>query len=199
MGHTLIDQQFSAYVRTSLTSDYQPLLTSVAAASKATNQTLTSDMLIQAILDEANNKAAKKIVDDAQENAAMLAGRKGKKGGNSRAKGDKSDKKCGNCKKKGHINSNCFAPGGGKEEEAPEWWKKRFSGGKGKEKELKSKTAHIAEEKESNDKANCAFLIDIDHTALVCTSDFHKEASPQDWNDTPKHHNLLRCQQSLHT
>jgi hypothetical protein len=74
MGHTLPDQQFSAYVRTSLTSDYRRLLTSLAAASKATNQILTSDVLIQAILDEADNKAAEKNVDDAQENAAMLAG-----------------------------------------------------------------------------------------------------------------------------
>ena len=42
MGHSLPDQQFSAYVRTSLTSDYRPLLTSLAAASKATNQILAS-------------------------------------------------------------------------------------------------------------------------------------------------------------
>jgi len=61
---------------TSLTPDYRPLLTSLAAASKATNQVLTSDVLIQAILDEADNKAAEKNVDDARDNAAMLAGRK---------------------------------------------------------------------------------------------------------------------------
>ena len=176
MGHSLPDQQFSAYVRTSLTSDYQPLLTSLAAASKATNQILTSDVLIQAVLDEADNKAAERNVDDTQENVAMLAGRKGKKGGNSRTKGDKLDKKCRNCKKKGHTDGDCFAPGGGKEEEAPEWWKKRFGGGKGKEKELNSKTAHVAEEKESNDEANYTFLIDTNNIALVCTSNFHEEA-----------------------
>jgi len=133
-------------------------------------------VLIQAILDEAGNKAAEKNVDDARDNAAMLAGRKGQKGGSSKTKGDKLDKKCGNCKKKGHTNSDCFALGGGKEEEAPEWWKKRFGRGKGKEKESKSKTAHVAEEKESNDEANYAFLIDTDNIALVCTSDFHEEA-----------------------
>ena len=114
MGHPIIDQQFSAYVHTSLTSDYRPLLTSLTTASKATNQTLTADMLIQAILDKANNKATEKNIDDARENAAMLTGQKGKKGRNSRAKWDKLDKKCGNCKKKGHTNSDCFAPGGGK-------------------------------------------------------------------------------------
>jgi len=81
MGHSIADQQFSAYVRTSLTPDYRPLLTFLAAASKATNQTLASDVLIQAILDEADNKAAEKNIDDTQENVAMLAERKWKKGG----------------------------------------------------------------------------------------------------------------------
>ena len=170
MGHALSDQQFSAYIRTSLTSEYRPLLTSLSAASKATNQTLTSDVLIQAIFDEADNKATEKNVDDARENAAMLA-KAGKKGGNS--KGDKADKKCGNCKRKGHTDESCFAPGGGKEKEAPEWWKKKFGGEKGKEKETKN--ASVAEEKESTEE-NYAFLIDTDNVALVCTSNFHEEA-----------------------
>ena len=176
MGHSIVDQQFSAYIRASLTSDYRPLLTSLAAASKATKEILTSDVLIQTILDEADNKAAEKNIDESRENVAMLAGRKGKKGGNSRTKGDKSDKKCGNCKKKGHTEDSCFAPGGGKEQEAPEWWKKRFGSEKGKEKETKSKTAHVAEEERSNDEENYAFLVDTDNIALVCTSDFHEDA-----------------------
>ena len=174
MGHSLSDQQFSAYIRTSLTAEYRPLLTSLSAASKATNQTLTPDVLIQAIFDEADNKATEKNVDDARENAAMLA-KGGKKGRNS--KGDKADKKCGNCKKKGHTDKDCFAPGGGKEGEAPEWWKKKFGSEKGKEKETKGKTANVAEEKEKEStEENYAFLIDTDNIALVCTSDFHEEA-----------------------
>ena len=43
------------------------------------------------ILDEADNKATEKNVDNAWKNAAMLAG-KGKKGGKSKTKGDKTDK-----------------------------------------------------------------------------------------------------------
>ena len=175
MGHALSDQQFSAYVRASLTSDYRPLLVSITAASKAANQTLTSDVLIQTILDEADNKAAEKNVDNARENAAMLAG-KGKKGGKSKTKGDKTDKKCGNCKKKGHTDEDCFAPGGGKEKEAPEWWKKKFGKGKEKESKGKSPAANVAEDKEPNTEENYAFLIDSDDVALVCTSDFHEEA-----------------------
>ncbi len=176
MGHSLPDQQFSAYVRTYLTSDYRPLLTSLATASKATNQVLTSDVLIQAILDEADNKAAKKNIDDARENVAMLAGRKGKKGGNSSTKREKSDKKCGNCKKKGHTEDNCFALGGGKESEAPDWWKERFGKGKKSESKGKSSSANVAEDKKPDAEEDYAFLIDSDDIALVCTSDFHEEA-----------------------
>jgi hypothetical protein len=83
---------------------------------------------------------------------------------------------CGNCKKKGHTESDCFASRGRKEEEALEWWKKRFGGGKGKEKETKNKAANVAEEKESTDDKNYAFLVDTDDIALVCTSNFYKEA-----------------------
>lgn len=106
----------------------------------------------------------------------MLAKGGKKKGGNSKAKGDKTDKKCGNCRKKGHTDENCFAPGGGKEKEAPEWWKKKFGDEKGKEKEMKGKTANVAEEKESTEE-NYAFLIDTENLVLVCTSDFQEEAS----------------------
>ena len=41
---------------------------------------------------------------------------------------------------------------------------------------MKSKTAHVAEEKESNNEENYAFLVNTDNIALVCTSDFHEEA-----------------------
>ena len=71
----------------------------MTATLKATNQTLSLNMLIQTILEEANNKAAKKNVDDAQENAAMVSGQKEKKGcgGKSKSKWNKSDLKCRNC------------------------------------------------------------------------------------------------------
>ena len=39
-------------------------------------------------------------------------------------RGDREQKKCSNCKKSGHVKEGCFAPGGGKKNNAPEWWKK---------------------------------------------------------------------------
>ena len=46
---------------------------------------------------------------------------KGKKNGKSNGKG----KLCPNCQKPGHDTDNCWAPGGGKEHEAPDWYKKK--------------------------------------------------------------------------
>ena len=106
----------------------------------------------------------------------MLVGRKGKKGGNSSTKREKSDKKCGNCKKKGHTEDNCFALGGGKESEATDWWKERFGKGKKSESKGKSSSANVAEDKKPDAEEDYAFLIDSDDIALVCTSDFHEEA-----------------------
>ncbi|TFK38537.1 hypothetical protein BDQ12DRAFT_577994, partial [Crucibulum laeve] len=53
---------------------------------------------------------------------------------------------CENCKKKGHLKGDCFAKGGGKENEAPDWWKK------------KTKSANVADKNESDNK-NYAFLV----------------------------------------
>jgi hypothetical protein len=167
MGHTLSDQQFSAYIRTSLTPNYRPLLTSLTAASRAVKQTLDSDVLIQAILDEADNKTAEKNVDDARENAAMLAGKREDKGG---TKEDKAKIKCGNCKRKGHSEGDCFWPGGGKEGDAPEWWEEKFGKGRKTESEDKSPIVNAVDEE------MYAFLVDIDDVALVCTSDFQDGA-----------------------
>src|SRR6266545_337686 len=47
------------------------------------------------------------------------------KGKDKKGKGRKSIYKCTNCKLRGHTSDNCFAKGGGKEHEAPEWWKQK--------------------------------------------------------------------------
>ncbi|KAF9537563.1 hypothetical protein CPC08DRAFT_824701 [Agrocybe pediades] len=69
---------------------------------------------------------------------------KGKGGGKGKAKSSKANLTCNNCKKKGHSESNCFAEGGGKEKEAPEWWKKKFGKDKG------TVSANVAEQSEVN-------------------------------------------------
>src|SRR5271168_3495880 len=157
MGNPINDDQFSAYIRASLTPDYRPLLTSIMASSRTSGKTLSVHDLITFIYEEADNKAAEKNVDEAKDNVAMAANKEKGKGKN------KSDKYCNNCKKKGHTKESCFAKGGGKESEAPNWWKKKF------QKDESKSTADADEEA-------VAFLTYSENFALVITSDFREEA-----------------------
>ena len=60
------------------------------------------------------------------------------KGGKAKdSKTDKTDLQCGNCKKKGHTNEDCWAKGRGKEGQGPKQKKKD-----------KSKTAIVAADEE---------------------------------------------------
>ncbi|KAJ3718908.1 hypothetical protein C8R42DRAFT_541664, partial [Lentinula raphanica] len=38
-------------------------------------------------------------------------------------KGQKSDKECTNCGRKGHVKEDCYRKGGGKEGQYPSWWR----------------------------------------------------------------------------
>jgi Reverse transcriptase (RNA-dependent DNA polymerase)/gag-polypeptide of LTR copia-type/GAG-pre-integrase domain len=181
MGNPINDDQFSAYIRASLTPDYRPLLTSIMASSRTSGKTLSVHDLITFIYEEADNKTAEKNVDEAKENSAMVAN-KGK--GKSKAK---SDKYCDNCKKKGHTKENCFAKGGGKESEAPDWWKKKF-----RKDESKGTAANAAEKEEES----VAFLAYTENFALAVTSDFQKEALAT--SGIPKRGTIIDCGASSH-
>ena len=59
----------------------------------------------------------------------------------------------------------CFAKGGGRENEAPDWWKEKF--GKDKNSKGEMPTANAATEK-STESMNYSFLIgDVDDIALA--------------------------------
>ena len=161
MGNPINNNQFSAYIRASLTPDYRPLLTLIMASNHTSSKTLSVHDLITFIYEEADNKAAEKNVDEAKDNVAMAAN---KEKGKSKSK---SDKYCNNCKKKGHTKENCFAKGGGKESEAPDWWKKKF----GKDESKGTATNAVDKEEE-----NFAFLTYTENFALIVTSDFQEEA-----------------------
>ena len=62
------------------------------------------------------------------------------------------DVTCGNCKKPGHVEADCYAKGGGKEGQAP--WQKRKS--------EKTETATVAAVNDDNDEL----------FAFTCTSDY---------------------------
>jgi hypothetical protein len=180
MGNPINDDQFSAYICASLTPDYRSLLTLIMASTRTSGRTISVHDLIIFIYEEADNKAAEKNVDKAKDNAVITTN---KEQGKLKSK---SDKYCNNCKKKGHMKENCFAKDGGKEGEAPNWWKKNF----GKD-ESKSTAANAVEKEEEN----VAFLTYTENLALAVTSDFQEEALA---TGIAKHGTIINCGASNH-
>ena len=94
---------------------------------------------------------------------------------NKSSKSSKDDILCTNtpnCGRKGHTKDQCWEKGGGKEGQAPEWWKK---------KKANKPSANAVENKnpekdEPENYAMAAFILPDDPKALVCTSDFRSEA-----------------------
>ena len=68
----------------------------------------------------------------------------------------------------------CWEKGGGKEGQAPDWWKK-----KAKDKQTSANVAENtpkSDESESKNYAIVTYTLPNNSTALICTSDFQSEA-----------------------
>jgi hypothetical protein len=159
IGSPISDVQFNAYIRTSLSlaPRYQPLLTTLSTTARQTKSALSSDDLIWHLVEEANTVKLEASVNKAH---AALTTAHGKSSKNSSEKGKGRDRKkrsgrgpgftCSNsnCKsQKGHTIEECFAKGGGKEHDAPDWFKKKQS--EAKPKETKKESANSAAEDSS--------------------------------------------------
>ncbi|KAF8810961.1 hypothetical protein BYT27DRAFT_7090691, partial [Phlegmacium glaucopus] len=102
-------------------------------------------------------------------------GWKGKEKVNSQSKSSKNDILCTNlpnCGRRGHTKDQCWEKGGGKEGQAPDWWKK----GKGNKVSANVAENKTAEKDEPENYAMLAYTNPDNDTALVCTSDFRSEA-----------------------
>jgi hypothetical protein len=117
MGAPVSDQSFAAMIRKSLPTSYHSLLQTLSATACVNNKILTSDQIIAAIHEEADELKVHKEADKAAENAAMVAVQ-------AKRRSDKKNVKCSNCKRNGHKMEDCFMKGGGKEGQAP-WDKKK--------------------------------------------------------------------------
>jgi hypothetical protein len=151
--------------------------------------TLTSDDLIWHLVEEASTIKLETSVNKAHAALATAHGRPNKgpskngKGKDSKGKNRKSIPKCTNCKLKGHTSENCYAKGGGKEHQAPDWWKQKQEA-KGKE-AMKKESVNSAAESSSK-RENHAYITisplktasqdDRSSTALVVTSGHNHEA-----------------------
>ena len=79
---------------------------------------LSSDILITQVLEEDWTHQSTHGTD-----TALRAQDKHGKGRNGHNDGGATKGKCNNCGKKGHWVKDCWAKGGGKEGQAPKWWK----------------------------------------------------------------------------
>jgi hypothetical protein len=180
------DESFVAYIRTSisLVPNFRSLITTLSATSHESGKKLTSTNLIWHLNEEANSVALEENIN--KSNEAMIAATAKARG--STSKGKEKEKKdsprCSNpnCKKKGHTNDNCWEKGGGKESEAPDWWKKlKEKSEEKKKKSEKGKTANATEKSDDADDepenfAMLSYSIPKDPSTLECTSDFQHEA-----------------------
>jgi hypothetical protein len=170
MNTPVSDESFVSYLRTSLSlaPSFRTLFTTLSATAHQMGKKLTPTDVIWHLTEEATSAEIEDSIN--KSNAAMLTATSKAKGGNSRS--SKNDILCTNtnCGRRGHTKDQCWAKGGGREGQAPDWWK---TGGK-------QASASIAESTPTSDEpenyAMLTYNVPDDPTALVCTSDFRSEA-----------------------
>ena len=175
MNCPVTDESFVSYLCTSLSlvPNYQTLLTTLNATAHKSRKKLTSTNLIWHLTKEANSLALEDSIN--KSNAAMMVATKSKDSckGKGKSKG-KEKMHCSNpnCNKNGHMIENCFTKGGGKEKEAPEWFKKLAA------RQAAAASAHIAEKGQDDDENYAMLTYDKpeDPTTLIVTSNFKAEA-----------------------
>lgn len=112
MGHPPADDDFSAIILGSLPKSYEHYVSALNATDTLT--TISPDKLMVRILEESERRGLRNGGKE-EDNSAYHAGSGGKQNG----KGSKKVE-CYNCRKRGHVKAECWAPGGGKEGQKPQ-------------------------------------------------------------------------------
>ncbi|PSR87021.1 hypothetical protein PHLCEN_2v5279 [Hermanssonia centrifuga] len=141
MGHPPADDDFYAIILGSLPPSFEPYISAVTATSAVLGTTLSAEDLMLTLTEEyerrllrsKNTPSRKEDTGD----AAFTAAEKGK--GRS-----KRNIECFNCKKKGHVKAECWAPGGGKEGQGPRKGKSKDTAAAAKEEETSADFAWMA-------------------------------------------------------
>jgi hypothetical protein len=125
------DENFVAIVMGSLPASLDPYLAALTATTSLLDKTLTPEVILRGIRDEAERRNLQKSSGKSKDNVAFTA-REQKK--------DKKNIECYNCHKKGHMKSECWAKGGGQEGKGPKG-KGRGKGKKGESNVVEGKDA----------------------------------------------------------
>ena len=110
MGTTVPDNEYGSILLGSVPTTYEAITSAMNTTAKLTRTALTPDMVTSLVTDEYDRRVLKKPKEGQEEALGANAG-KGKK--------PRKDVECFNCKKKGHMKSDCWAKGGGKEGQGP--------------------------------------------------------------------------------
>ena len=110
MGTTIPDNEYGSILLGSVPTTYEAITSAMSTTAKLTRTALTPDMVTSLVIDEYDRRVIKKP-KEGQDEALGADAKKGKK--------PKKDVECFNCKKKGHMKSDCWAKGGGKEGQGP--------------------------------------------------------------------------------
>ena len=106
MGKTLDDNEFASILLGLLPPSYSPTIGGINAVANCTGNVITSDQVIQLILDEYNRCTIHKNKNGPDEAFSMTTQKK---------QCDKRNMECYNYHKLGHYKSDCWAKGGDKE------------------------------------------------------------------------------------
>ena len=120
MGASLDDKDFSAIIMGSLPESYRPILSSMNAAARVSQKTLSPDEIMGVISEEYEHRViANPTTSKKGGNTALTAGAKPDRS-KSRNSGGNSNVTCYNCNNVGHIKADCWSKGGGKEGQRPQ-------------------------------------------------------------------------------
>jgi hypothetical protein len=150
MGRSVPDVEFAQILMGLLPPLYAPTLSGIAAAAEisATSPTVAS---------------VKKLAVDEYDRCALNNGKVQDQAfaANAKKKGKKRNVECFNCHKRGHIKSDCWAKGGGKE-------------GQGLKKRGSAKKDSAAGAEQSSDKAE-----DTEALTVIVNAEEEEEATPR--------------------
>jgi hypothetical protein len=168
MGQSVPDQQYTDILIASLPPFYDMHICAITTNADKTGRPINPARIVKFICDDYDKWIIGKEADKKSEDQAFAAQVWKHK--------NKSNIKCFNCKKKGHIKANCWAKGEGKEGQGPRHNKR------GQDKA--SDSAALAVDK-TEDIESWAIQVDEDWSfeSLICSSNSADSEASEDLSD----------------
>ncbi|KAJ2918787.1 hypothetical protein MD484_g1572, partial [Candolleomyces efflorescens] len=129
--YDLSDSQFTTYIISSLAgqADYRMFISAIEGAAEIVGKPLSSDVLKRRLITEheSRNSINSNSATASGTTALAVPGTEKAKGKEKKARKKKSEYHCTVCDANGHTKERCYAEGGGRHDQAPEWYKKKHA------------------------------------------------------------------------